>query len=66
MHKKVLDFKDTCRLLKNHLQQQNFFLFPQLTDLIVSKEKQVDQVPIVLFCNIFDAVLLDFSDCLKF
>ena len=28
MHKKVLDFKDKCRLLKNHLQQHNFFHFP--------------------------------------
>ena len=57
MLKKLLDFKDKCCLLKNHLQQHNFFHFPQLTDLIVSKEIQVDKVPIALFCNIFDAVL---------
>lgn len=62
MHKKVLDFKNECRLLKNRLQQHNFFHFPQLTALIFSKEMQVDKVPITLFCNIFDAVLLDFSD----
>ena len=62
MHKKVLDFKDKCRLLKNHLQQHNFFHFPQLTALIVSNEIQVDKVPIALFYNVFDAVLQDFSD----
>ena len=62
MHKKVLDFKDKCRLLKNHLQQHNFFHFPQLTALIVSNEIQVDKVPLALFCNVFDAVLQDFSD----
>ena len=62
MHKKVLDFKDKCRLLKNHLQQHNFFHFPQLTALIVSIKIQVDKVPIALFCNVFDAVLQDFSD----
>ena len=61
MHKKVLDFKDKCRLLKNHLQQHNFFHFPQLTDLIVSKEIQVNKVSFALFCNIFYAVLRDFS-----
>ena len=30
MYKKVLTFRDKCRLLKNHLQQHNFFHFPQL------------------------------------
>ena len=48
--------------LKNHLQQHNFFHFPQLTALIVSNEIQVDKVPIALVCNVFDAVLQDFSD----
>ena len=62
MHKKVLGFKDKCRLLKNHLQQHNFFHFPQLTALIVGKEILVDKVPITFFCNVFDAVLQDFSD----
>ena len=62
MHKKVQDFKDKCRLLKNHLQQHNFFHFSQLTALIVSNEIQVDKVPIALFCNVSDAVLQDFSD----
>ena len=62
MHKEVLDFKGKCRLLKNHLQQHNFFHFPQLTALILSNEIQVDKVPIALFCNVFDAVLQDFSD----
>ena len=61
IHKKLLDFKDKC-LLKNHLQQHNFFHFSQLTALIVSNEIEVDKVPIALFCNVFDAVLLDFSD----
>ena len=65
MHKKVLDFKNNCRLLKNHLQPHNFFHFPQLTALIVSNEIQVDKVPIALFCNVFDAVLQDFSDCFQ-
>ena len=62
MHKKVLDFKDKCLLLKNYLQRHNFFHFPQLTALIVSNEIQVDKVPIALFCNVFDTVLQDFSD----
>ena len=62
MRKKVLDFKEKCRPLKNHLQQRNFFHFPQLTDLIVCKETQFDKISIALFCNIFDAVLQDFSD----
>ena len=48
--------------LQNHLQQHNFFRFPQLTTLIVSKEIQVDKVPIALFRDVFDAVLQDFSD----
>ena len=61
MHKKLLDFKDKCHLLKNRLQQHNFFHFPQLTALIVSNEIQVDKVSIALFCNVFDAVLQDFS-----
>ena len=62
MHKKALDFKDKCRLLKNHLQQYNFFYFPQLTALIVSTEIQVDKVPITPVCNVFDSILQDFSD----
>ena len=62
MHKKVLDFTEKCRLLKNHLQQHNFLHFPQLTALIVSNEIQADKVPIALFCNVLDAVLLDFSE----
>ena len=62
MHKKVLHFKDKYRFLKNHLQQHNFFYFPQLTALIVSNEIQADKVPIALFCDVFDAVLQDFSD----
>ena len=61
-HKKVLDFKDKCRLLKNHLQHHNFFHFPQLTALIVSNEIQVDKITIALFCNVFNAVLQDFSE----
>ena len=63
MHKKVLNFKDKCCLLKNHLQQHNFFHFPQLTALIVSNEIQVDKVPFGLFgmflmqyCRIFQTV----------
>ena len=62
MHKKVLNYKDKCRVLKNHLQQHNFFRFPQLTALIVSNEMQVDKVPIALYCNVFDAILQDFCD----
>ena len=53
MHKKVLDFKDKCRLLKNHFQRHNFFHFPQLMALIVSNEIQDDKVPIALFCDVF-------------
>ena len=55
MHKKVLDFKDKCHL-KNHLEQHNFFHFPQLTALIVSNEIQVDKVAITFVCNVFEAV----------
>ena len=33
-----------------------------MTALIVSNEIQVDKVPIALVCNVFDAVLQDFSD----
>ena len=47
---------------QTQFQLHNFFHFPQLTALIVSKEIQADKVPIALFCNIFDAVLQDFSD----
>ena len=65
MNKKVLDFKDRCHLLKNHLQQHNLFRFPQLTALIISNEIQVDKVPIALFCNVFDAVLQDFLKTLR-
>ena len=61
MHKKVLDFKDKCRLLTNHLQLHNFFHFPQLTAPIVINEIQVDKVSIALFCYVFDAALQDFS-----
>jgi len=62
MHKKVQDFRDKRRLLKSHLQQRNFFHFPQLTALIDSKEIQVDDMPIDLFSSAFDAVLQDFAD----
>ncbi|XP_077972824.1 general transcription factor II-I repeat domain-containing protein 2-like [Styela clava] len=62
MYKKVLDFRDKCRLLKGHLQQREFIHFPQLTALIDSKEIQVDKIPIVLFSGVFDTVLQDFGD----
>ena len=62
MHKKVSDFRDKCLLLKNHLQQRNFFYFTQLTALIDSCEIQVDNIPITLFSGVFDTVLQDFAD----
>ena len=62
MYKKVLAFRDKCRLLKNHLQQHNFFHFPQLTSLVDSNEIQVDNIPVTVFSGLFDAVLQDFAD----
>ena len=56
MYKKVLAFHDKCRLLKNHLQQHNFFHFPQLTSLVDSNEIQVDNIPITVFSGVFDTV----------
>ena len=62
MYKKVLAFRDKCRLLKNHLQQHNFFYFPQLTSLVDSNEIQVHNIPVTVFSGVFDAVLQDFAD----
>ena len=62
MYKKVLAFRDKCRLLKNHLQQHNFFLFLQLTSLVDSNEIQVDNIPVTVFSGVFDAVLQNFAD----
>ena len=62
MYKKVLAFRDKCRLLKNHLQQHNFSHFPQLTSLVDSNEIQVDNIPVTVFSGVFDAVLQDFAD----
>ena len=61
-YKKVLAFRDKGRLLKNHLQQHNFFHFPQLTSLVDSNEMQVDNIPVTVFSDVFDAVLQDFAD----
>ena len=36
MYKKVLAFCGKCHLLKNHLQQHNFFHFPQLTSRLTA------------------------------
>ena len=66
MYKKVLDFQDKYRLLKIHLQQQNFFHFPQLTTQIVGKEIQGDKIPIALFSDIFDSVAGFCGSFLKF
>ena len=65
MYTKVLAFRDKCRLLKNHLQQHNFFHFPQLTSLVDSYEIQVDNIPVTVFSGVFDAVLQDFADRFK-
>ena len=62
MYKKVLAFCDKFRLLKNHLQQHNFFHFPQLTSFVNSNEIQVDNIPVTVFSGVFDAVLQDFAD----
>ena len=62
MYKKILGFRDKCRLLKNHLQQHNFFHFPQLTSLVDSNEIQVDNISVTVFSGVFDAVLQDFAD----
>ena len=62
MYKKVLAFRDKCRLLKNHLQQHNFFYFPQLTSLVDNNEIQVHNIPVTVFSGVFDAVLQDFAD----
>jgi len=47
-------------------QQCNFFHFPQLTAFTDRKETQVDDMPIILFSSVFDAVLQDFADRLRF
>ena len=65
MYKKVLAFRDKCRLLKNHLQQHYFFHFPLLTSLVDSNEIQVDNIPVTVFSDVFDAVLQDFADCFQ-
>ena len=62
MYKKVLPFRDKCRLLKNHLQQHNFFHFPQLISLVDSYKIQIDNIPVTVFSGVFDAVLQDFTD----
>ena len=62
MYKKVLAFRDKYRLLKSHLQQHNFFHFPQLTSLVDSNEIQVDNIPVTVFSGAFNAVLQDFAD----
>ena len=62
VYKKVQDFRDKSRLLKNHLHQRNFFHFPQMKALTDSKEIQVDDIPIILFPSVFDRVLQEFSN----
>ena len=62
MYKKVLFFRDKCRLLKNHLQKHKFFHFSQLTSLVDSNEIQVDNIPVTVFSGVFDAVLQNFAD----
>ena len=62
MYKKVLAFRDKCRLLKNYLQQHNFFHFPQVASLVDSNEIQVDNIPVTIFSGVFAAVLQDFAD----
>ena len=62
IYEKVLAFRDKCCLLKNHLQQHNFFHFPQLTSLVDSNEIQNDNVTVTVFSGIFDAVFQDFAD----
>ena len=49
VYKKLQDFRDKCRLPKSHLDQHNFFHFPQVKALIDSKEIQVDNIPVILF-----------------
>ena len=61
-YKKVLAFRDKCRLLKNHLQQHNFLYFSQLTSLVDSYKIQDDNIPVIVFSGVFDAVLQDFAD----
>ena len=61
VYKKVQDFRDKYRLLKSHLHQHNFFHFPQMKDLIDSKEIKVDDILIILFSSVFDGVLQEFS-----
>ena len=65
VYQKVQDFRDTCRLLKSHVHQRNFFHFPQMKALIDSKEIQVDDIPIIFFSSVFDVVLQEFSNCFQ-
>ncbi|KAG8239675.1 hypothetical protein J437_LFUL013898 [Ladona fulva] len=62
MHRKIKDFCDKCRLLKSHLQQGNFYHFPQLMGLIDSKEVKPDQIPTVRFSGILDGLLQEFAN----
>jgi len=62
MYKKVLAFRDKYRLLKIHLQQHNFFYFPQLASLVNSNKIQVDNIPVTVYSGVFDVVLQDFAN----
>ena len=62
MHRKVKDFCHKCRLLRRHLQQRNFYHFPQLTALTDSKKVQPDEIPIVRFSGVLDGLLQEFAD----
>ncbi|KAG8225058.1 hypothetical protein J437_LFUL000036 [Ladona fulva] len=62
MHRKIKDLCDKFHLLKSHLQQGNFYHFPQLMALIDSKEVKPDQIPTVHFSGILDGLLQEFAN----